>query len=145
MYLTITSKQSTPNEGTTSKAIIIVTIVVVDHQMAIIVVHVRKNMVDNVHLDGRLGVNVIKNGLKQKLGFPTPQPTPFNLLMVDFSFIKPLGTVSNIKIRIRGISYIIIFTLMNNKAMDPTYSMLLRRPWLWDAKVAHDWETKWSP
>ncbi len=30
---------------------------------------------------------------------------------------------------------------MNNKAVDPTYSMLLGHPWLWDAKVIHDWGT----
>jgi hypothetical protein len=55
-------------------------------------------MVDNVLLDGRLGVNAITNGLRQKLGLPPPQLAPFNLLMVDFSFIKPLGIVPNIKI-----------------------------------------------
>ncbi len=30
---------------------------------------------------------------------------------------------------------------MNNKAVDPTYSMLLKRPWLWDAKMIDDWGT----
>jgi hypothetical protein len=85
-----------------------------------------------------LGVNAITYGLKQKLGLPPPQPTPFNLLMVDFSFIKPLGIVPNIRIRIYGISYIVTFTVMNNKVVDPTYSMLLRHPRLWDAKVVHD-------
>ncbi len=28
---------------------------------------------------------------------------------------------------------------MNNKVVDPTYSMLLGHPWLWNAKVIHDW------
>jgi hypothetical protein len=138
MYLTTTNKQSAPNEGTTSKAIITIDAMVVDHQMTIIVAHVRKNMVDDVLLDGRLGVNAIKYGLKQILKLPPPQPVPFNLLMVDFSFIKPVGIVPNIRIRIHGISSIVTFTMMNNKAMDLTYSMLLGRPWLWDAKVVHD-------
>jgi hypothetical protein len=40
MYLTTTNKQLAPSEGITTKAIIIITIVVVDHQMAVIVVHV---------------------------------------------------------------------------------------------------------
>ncbi len=141
MYLTIINKQLAPDEGTTSKAIITITIVVVNHQMAVIVVRVRKSMVDDVLLDGRLGVNVITNGLKQKLRLPLPQLTPFNLLMVDFSFIKPLGIIPNIRIRIHGIPYIVTFIVMNNKIVDPTYSMLLGRPWLWDAKVVHDWGT----
>jgi hypothetical protein len=57
--------------------------------------------------------------------------------MVDFSFSKPLGIVPNIMIKIHGILYM----MMNNKAMDPTYSMLLGCPWLWDAKVIHYWGT----
>jgi hypothetical protein len=95
-------------------------------------------MVDDIFLDGRLGLNAITNGLKQKLRLPPPQPAPFNLLMVNFSFIKPLGIVHNIKIRIHGIPYIITFIMMNNKAVDPTYSMLLGRPWSWDTKVDND-------
>jgi hypothetical protein len=141
MYLATTNKQFAPSEGITSKAIITIARVVVDHQMVVIVVHVKKNMVDDVLLDGRLGVNIITYGLKQKLKFPPPHPAPFNLLMVDFSFIKPLGIVPNIKIRIHGIPYITTFIVMNKKVVDPTYSMLLGRPWLWDAKVVHDWGT----
>jgi hypothetical protein len=95
-------------------------------------------MVEDVFLDGRLGLNVITYTSKQKLGFPPPQLAPFNLLMVDFSFIKPLGIVPNIRIKIHGIPYIITFIVMNNMAMDPTYSILLGRLWLWDAKVVHD-------
>jgi hypothetical protein len=53
--------------------------VVVDYQMLVIVVHVRKNMVDDVLLDGRLGVNAIIDGLKQKLTLPPPKLIPFHL------------------------------------------------------------------
>jgi CO dehydrogenase/acetyl-CoA synthase delta subunit len=61
--------------------------------------------------------------------------------MANFSFSKPLGTVPNIKITIHGMPYIITFMVMNNKLVDLTYSMLLKCPWLWDAKVIHDWGT----
>jgi hypothetical protein len=61
--------------------------------------------------------------------------------MVDFSFNKSLGIIPNIRIKIHGISYIITFMVMNNKVVDPTYSMLLRHPWLWNTKVIHDWGT----
>jgi hypothetical protein len=50
MYSTTTNKQSAPNEGTTSKAIVTVDAVAVNHQMIVIVMHVRKNMVDDVLL-----------------------------------------------------------------------------------------------
>jgi hypothetical protein len=58
-----------------------------------------------------------------------------------FSFSKRLGIIPNIRIKIHGIPYIVTFTIMNDKAIDPTYSMLLRHPWLQDAKVIHDWGT----
>jgi hypothetical protein len=32
-----------------------------------------------------------------------------------------------------------MFTILQNSAVDFGYSMLLGRPWLRDAKVAHDW------
>ncbi len=65
-------------------------------------------------------MNAIAIGLRQKLRLPTPQPTPFNLHMVNFSFNKPLEIVPNIGIRIDDIPYIITFTVMNNKVMDLT-------------------------
>jgi hypothetical protein len=67
--------------------------------MAVIVVHVGKNMVDDVLLDGGSRVNAIIDGLRQKLRLPPPPP-PFNLWMANFSFNKPLGIVPNIMIRI---------------------------------------------
>jgi hypothetical protein len=51
---------------------------VVDHQMPIIVVHVKK-MVDDVFLNVGSRVNAITYGLKKNLGLPPPQLTPFNL------------------------------------------------------------------
>jgi hypothetical protein len=134
--LTTISKQFVHSEGH-----IIVAATSVDHQIEAIVVHVGKNMVDNVLLDGGSRVNVIVDGLRRKLGLPPPQPIPFNFKMVDFSFNKPLGIVPNIKIKIHGILYIVTFMVMNNKTINPTYSMLLGHPFLQDAKVIHDWGT----
>jgi hypothetical protein len=58
--------------------------------------------------------------------------------MVDFSFNKPLGIVPNIRIRIHGIPCIVTFMVMNNKAIDLMYSMLLGCPWLQNAEVIHN-------
>jgi hypothetical protein len=46
--------------------------------MAVTVVHVGKNMVDDVLLDGRSRVNAITYGVRQKLGLPLPPPPPFH-------------------------------------------------------------------
>jgi hypothetical protein len=56
----------------TSKPIIIVDVAVMDHQMAIIMVHVGKNMINNILLDKGSRVNAITNGLKWKLGLLPP-------------------------------------------------------------------------
>jgi hypothetical protein len=88
---------------------------VLDHQTVVIVMHVEKNMVDDVLLDGRSKANAITYGLKQKLRLPPPQPTPFNLWMANSSFDKHLGIVPNIRIKIHGIPYIVTFMVMNNK------------------------------
>jgi len=44
-----------------------------------------------------------------------------------------------LKIHIHGIPYIATFNILENGVVDFNYFMLLRRPWLKDAKVTHDW------
>jgi hypothetical protein len=77
--------------------------------------------------------------IKAKIRVTTTQPTPFNFKMADFSFNKHLGIIPHIRIKIHGMLYIVTFMVMNNKAIDPKYSVLLGCPYLQDAKVIHDW------
>jgi hypothetical protein len=58
--------------------------------------------------------------------------------MVDQITTKPMGLIRDVKIYVRGIPYITTFTVLQNSVVDFCYSMLLGRPWLRDAKVAHD-------
>jgi hypothetical protein len=51
---------------------------------------------------------------------------------------KPMGLVRDMKIYVHGIPYITMFTVFQNSVVDFSYSMLLGRPWLRDAKMAHD-------
>jgi hypothetical protein len=44
-----------------------------------------------VLLDGGFGVNIIIKKLKAILGLLKPQPTPYNLQMVDQKIAKPLN------------------------------------------------------
>jgi hypothetical protein len=59
--------------------------------------------------------------------------------MEDQSMTNPLGIIKNLKIHIHGIPYITTFIALKNNVVDSNYSMLFRRLWLIDAKVAHDW------
>jgi hypothetical protein len=75
--------------------------------------------------------------LKLKLGLPKPKATPYNLRVVDQTTTKLVGLIRDMKIYVHGIPYIITFIVLKNNVVDFSYSMLLGRPWLRDAKVAH--------
>jgi hypothetical protein len=58
--------------------------------------------------------------------------------MVDQTTTKLAGLIRDLKIYVHGIRYITTFTILHNNVIDFSYSMLLGKPWLRDAKVAHD-------
>jgi hypothetical protein len=74
-------------------------------------VQVGKNIVEDVLIDGRVSVNIIIENLKTKLGLPKPRPTPYHFRMTNYSMIRPLGIIINLKIHIHGIPYIATFTI----------------------------------
>jgi hypothetical protein len=51
--------------------------------MVLILVHVRKNIAEDVLLEKGLGVNIINEDLRKKIGLPIPKPTPYTLRMAD--------------------------------------------------------------
>jgi hypothetical protein len=65
--------------------------------------------------------------------------------MVDQTNTKPVGFIKDLKIYVHGILYINMFIILHNSVLDSSCSMLLGRPWLKDAKVAHDWGSKLLP
>jgi hypothetical protein len=72
------------------------------------------------------------------LGLPKLKFAPYNLRMANQTTIKPMELIRDLKIYVHGILYIIMFIVFHNSVVDSNYSMLLRRPWLKDVKVAHD-------
>jgi hypothetical protein len=50
-----------------------------------------------------------------------------------------MGLIHDVKIYVHNIPYITTFTMLQNNVIDVNYPMLLKKPWLRDAKVAHDW------
>jgi hypothetical protein len=109
--------------------------------MTIIQVQVGKNFIDDVLNDGGFGVNIIIENLRVQLGLSKLNPTPYNLHMAHQTIVKPLGLIRDLKIFFHRIPYTLTFTVINNKVLDSSYSMLLGRPWLKYAKVSHNWET----
>jgi hypothetical protein len=72
------------------------------------------------------------------LGLPKPKLALYNLRMANQKTTKLVGLIRVLKIYVHGIPYITTFTILHNNVVDSSYSMLLGRPWLRDAKVAHD-------
>jgi hypothetical protein len=106
--------------------------------MVVIQIQVGKNIVEDVLIDGGSNGNIIIENLKTKLGSPKPILAPYHLRMVGQSMTRPLGIIKNMNIHIHGIPYIATFTVLKNSVVDSSYYMLLRRPWLKDAKVTDD-------
>ncbi len=90
----------------------------VDHQTTIIQVRVGKNFIDDVLIDGCFGINIIIKNLRVQLGLSKPNPTPYSLRMADQTIVKPLGLIRDPKIFVHGVSYIIIFIVINNNVID---------------------------
>jgi hypothetical protein len=86
------------------------TTVVIDNHMAIIHVQIGKNIVDDVLLDERFGVNIIIEQLILKFGLQKPKPTPYNLRMVNRTTTKLMGLICDLKIYVHDIPYVIMFT-----------------------------------
>jgi hypothetical protein len=107
--------------------------------MVVIQVQIGKNTREDVLLNGGSGVNIIIEQLRLRLGLPKPKPTPYNLRMVDQTTTKPVGLIRDMKIYVHGIPDITTFIIFQNSMVDFNHSMLLVRPWLRDAKMAHDW------
>ncbi len=50
-----------------------------------------------------------------------------------------MGLIKDLKIYVHGIPYITMFIVLQNNVVDFSYSMLLGKPWLRDAKMVDDW------
>ncbi len=48
----------------------------------------------------------------------------------------PMGLICDLKIYVHEIHYV---TMLQNNVINANYPMLLKRPWLKDAKITHDW------
>jgi hypothetical protein len=115
------------------------TIIATDNHMEVIQVHIRKNAIEDVLLDGGYGINIIIEQLRLRLGLPKPKLVPCNLRMSNQTTTKLVGLIRDLKIYVHSIPYITMFTIFQNNVVDSSYSILLGRPWLRNVKLAHEW------
>ncbi len=90
----------------------VVTLVAINHQMAMIQVQVMKNFIEYVLLSGGSRVNIITKKLKMQLGLSKPKPTPYNLHMANQTNVKPLGLIKELNFFVHGILYTTTFIVI---------------------------------
>jgi hypothetical protein len=86
-------------------------------------------------MDGGSIVNIIIEQLRLKLGIPKLKLAPYNLRIMYQTTTKLVVLIRDLKIYVHGIPYIIMFIVLHNSVVDSSYSMLLGKPWLKDAKM----------
>jgi hypothetical protein len=109
--------------------------------MAVIQIQIGKNFIGDVLIDGGSRINIIIENLKIQLGLSKTNPMPCNLHMVDEIIAKPFGLIRDLRIFVHVIPCTITFIVIDINVLDFSYSMLLRHPWVKDAKVCYDWGT----
>ncbi len=80
------------------KSNLTIALVTIDPHMAISQVHIGKNLVKDVLLDGGFGVNIIINDLWKKLGLPTLKHAFYTLQMANQTLTKLMGLYKDLKI-----------------------------------------------
>jgi len=71
--------------------------------MVVIQVQIRKNIIEDVLLDGGFRINIITEQLKLRLELPKPKPATYNLRMANQTTTKPTGLIKDLKIYVHGI------------------------------------------
>jgi hypothetical protein len=91
--------------------------VAIDNHMAIIQVQTRKNIIDDMLLDGRLRIKIIIEQLRTRLRLPKLKPTPYNLQMANQPTTTLVGLVKDLRMYVHGIRYITTFKVLQNNVI----------------------------
>jgi hypothetical protein len=59
--------------------------------------------------------------------------------LADQSLTKLIGLIKDVKFQVQRNPYITTFMIMQQSDGDGSYCMMLRKPWLKNAKVLNDW------
>ena len=100
---------------------------------------IRGTLIPNAQVDGGSSVNLMTKETMEILGLTGLLPTKILLKMADQHPVRPLGILKNVMTEVgehRHSVHYIVFHIPNALS---TYSILLGRPWLFDAKVRDDW------
>ena len=106
-----------------------------DEEMPMISVVVKNKCVSNPLIDGGTGVNIITDTLRRKLGLKKIEPAPFTIKMANQRKVMPKGNIRDVCLDVGGIIIRTTLTVIDMVSTKDSYSLLLGRPWLKEAKV----------
>lgn len=89
-----------------------ITTMAINNHMAVIQVQIDRNTIDDVLLDGGLGVNIVTKQLRARLGLFKPKLALYNLEMVDQTTTKLIGLIKDLRMYVHNIPYIVTFTVL---------------------------------
>ena len=95
-------------------------------------------LITGVQVDGGSSVYLMTADTMKKLGLSNLLPTELLLQMADHSKVLPMGVLVNVDTNIAGIIYKIDYVVFQLKSLTLSYPILLKRPWLFDAKAQND-------
>jgi hypothetical protein len=88
--------------------------IAIDLHLAIIQIHVGRNVVDDMLLDRGSRTNIIDKDLRKQFGLPSTKPTLYVFRMADHYLTKLIEAIWDFKIHIHGIPYVATFNIMRN-------------------------------
>ena len=102
-------------------------------------VKIRGVLIPKAQVDGGSSMNLVTEETMELLGLTGLMPTRILLKMADQHSVRPLGILKNVITEVgehtSSVQYV-VFHISNALTL---YAILLRKPWLFDAKVRDDW------
>lgn len=101
-----------------------------DEEMTMITMVTKNRRVPNVLIDGRLGVIIVTNAPRKRLGLTNIEVAPFTIKMANQWKVGPVGLIRNLKINIGGVKKMMTFMVVDLPLTKNDYEMMLGRTWL---------------
>ncbi|KAH7430448.1 hypothetical protein KP509_09G099600, partial [Ceratopteris richardii] len=113
----------------------------IDSNAPSVVVEIKGYAVPGAQLDSGAAVNLMTKYMMKALGLTHMEETPMSLRMADQTQVKPAGLLKNVSTVVGGLELSVDYLIVRPRTSEVTFSILLGRPWLVQAKCVHDWRT----
>ncbi|KAH7351752.1 hypothetical protein KP509_19G013400 [Ceratopteris richardii] len=113
----------------------------IDSNAPSVVVEIKGYAIPGAQLDSGEAVNLMTEYMMKALGLTHMEETPMSLRMADQTQVKPAGLLKNVSTVVGGLEFSVNYLIVRPRTSEATFSILLGRPWLVQAKCVHDLRT----